>query len=395
MNLTYSLDDDQASMENEDDFESKAEEYDKLSLNASDWTLETLFGQIAKGNIELSPSFQRREVWDKRKKSLFIESLILGIPVPQIVLAQKKELRGKYIVLDGKQRLLSIYDFYNADYSLDSLQLLSNLNGLSVDKLDESYRNRLDNSTIRTVRLSGWESDSVLYTIFHRLNTGSVQLNTQELRSALFHGPYTSFASSFTTENLELAQLFNRKASAPDFRMRDVELLTRYCGIINRAASYNGNLKTFLDDTTQWLNSLNNENAYLAYANQALQSIELCKKLYEAIAKQVGVAYIPAFSLIQEDRGFRFNRAVFDSLCYALQDAGVRDAVISKIDIVADAARSMLVSEGFILLCSSSTKTPRSLADRVDAWSSLLASVLGISTKTLLFGGEKIEQAAR
>ena len=202
MNLSYSLDEDQASIENEDDFESKVEEYDKLSLNASDWTLETLFGQIAKGNIELSPNFQRREVWDKRKKSLFIESLILGIPVPQIVLAQKKESRGKYIVLDGKQRLLSIYDFYNDDYSLDGLQLLSDLNGASVDELDESYRNRLDNSTIRTVRLSGWESDSVLYTIFHRLNTGSVQLNTQELRSALFLGPYTSFASSFTTKIL-------------------------------------------------------------------------------------------------------------------------------------------------------------------------------------------------
>ena len=177
--------------------------------------------------------------------------------------------------------------------------------------------------------------------------------------------------------------------------MRDVELLTRYCGIVNRAASYNGNLKSFLDDTTQWLNSLDNQSVYNAYANQALQSIELCRRIYEIIAKRISVEYIPAFSLIQEDRGFRFNRAVFDSLCYALQDADVREAVKSKIDIVADAAQSMLVSEGFILLCSSSTKTPRSLVDRVNAWSSLLASVLGIKTKTLLFGGEKIEQSTR
>ncbi len=80
--------------EGEDDFLIATQEFHDLSLTASDWTVETLVGQIEKGNIELSPEFQRREVWGLEKKSSFIESLVLGIPVPQIVLAQRGELGG-------------------------------------------------------------------------------------------------------------------------------------------------------------------------------------------------------------------------------------------------------------------------------------------------------------
>lgn len=386
------LDGDQGNIEDEDDFGSKVAEYDNLSLTASDWTIETLFGQIDKGNIELSPSFQRREVWDSKKKSLFIESLILGIPVPQIVIAQKKDRRGKYLVLDGKQRLLSIYEYYLGEFQLSSLLLLEDLNGCEIDDLAESYRDRLDNSTIRTVRLSGWDSDSILYTIFHRLNTGSVQLNTQELRSALFPGPFTSFASSFTEENLEFASLFNRRAAAPDFRMRDVELLTRYCGITRRVTSYKGNLKLFLDDTTKWLNSIDNADMYLSYAKEALASIELCGRMYARISNNLNCDAIPAFTLLQAGRGYRFNRAVFDALCYPLQDSAVRDEVSKRIDRIAEQGQNLLSSDEFISVCSSSTKTPKSLVSRVDMWSSLLADELHMQVMSLKYsGGEAIE----
>jgi uncharacterized protein with ParB-like and HNH nuclease domain len=80
-------------------------------LSGNDWTVETIVSQINKGNIQLNPKFQRRDAWDKSRKSKYIESLILGLPVPQIVLAESKDRRGSYIVLDGKQRLLSIRQF--------------------------------------------------------------------------------------------------------------------------------------------------------------------------------------------------------------------------------------------------------------------------------------------
>ena len=94
----------------EDDAPPNADETQRFSqavLYASDWTVETVVSQLERGNIELNPQFQRRDAWSARAKSRFIESIILGLPIPQIVLAERRNQRGRYIVLDGKQRLLS------------------------------------------------------------------------------------------------------------------------------------------------------------------------------------------------------------------------------------------------------------------------------------------------
>lgn len=389
------LEEDNDNVEDESDFNSVRSDFNSLSLSSSDWTVETLFSQIDKGNIELSPGFQRREVWDKKKKSAFIESLILNIPVPQIVIAQRKDIRGKYIVLDGKQRLLSILRFYENDLRLQNLDLLNEINGETYEKLDEEYRNALDNATIRAVRLSGWQHDSVLYTIFHRLNTGSASLNTQELRSALYPGSFTTFAASYTEDNFELAKLFSAKAMSPDFRMRDIELLTRYCGIAHRPDLYGGSLKVFLDETTKWLNEKKDCAAYAKYADEMNQSILLCKDLYNTMPIEGSTLTPSPFSLIQVDKSSRFNRAVFDAICFALQDFGVHNAIRADIRKVAAELQELVSSSEFITACSLTTKTKQSLVKRVSLWSNRLHNILAgcpVKSLTLTNDGTIIEQ---
>lgn len=286
---------DSCNTESEEDFGATASEFNSLSVSSSDWTVETLYGQIKKGNIDLSPSFQRRQVWDARKKSAFIESLILGIPVPQIVIAQSPNSRGKYLVLDGKQRLLSVLDFYENHLPLSQPDLLTNLKGLKYEELEGDYKDALDNATIRAVRLVGWDNDSVLYSIFYRLNSGSVSLNTQELRSALFPGSFTKYATQFTERDFTFAQLFSKSADCEDFRMRDIEMLTRYCGVVYRPSLYNGNLKEFLDSTTQWLNLIDDPTQYEAMASEAVATISACKSLYEIVSAKNGGLAVPVF----------------------------------------------------------------------------------------------------
>ena len=98
-------------------------------VQGTDWTTETLVGQLQRGNIILNPRFQRRDAWQRPRKSKFIESLIVGLPIPQIVLAESKTERGKFIVIDGKQRLLAILQFWgygegpNNGFSLASMTL--------------------------------------------------------------------------------------------------------------------------------------------------------------------------------------------------------------------------------------------------------------------------------
>lgn len=382
------LDEDAANVENDDDFGSVLDDFRGLSLSSSDWTVETLYGQIKKGNIELSPGFQRREVWDLGKKTRFIESLLLSIPVPQIVIADKKDNKGRYIVLDGKQRLLCIEAFYNGDFVLKKPDLLKDLAGKGYGSLDEAQRNALDNATMRAVRLGGWKKDVVLYTIFNRLNTGSVQLNTQELRSALYAGPFTAFAAEYTTKDLELALLFNASASKADFRMRDVELLTRYCGIAHKPEFYAGNLKDFLDKTTIWLNGLESPSRYESYAREAVAAISVYKDVYAEVAEELDAGSLPTFTLIQDDKRPKFNRAVFDALCYPSQDVGVRAQISRQKREVATAMIGILRHPSFIEVCSLSTKTPASLVRRVSMWADALSSVLGMPVKTLSLGDD-------
>ncbi len=97
--------------ESEEDLRTVPDTFSEAVIWGTDWTVETINSQLSKGNIDLNPKFQRRDAWNDMNKSRLVESLMLGIPVPPIILAEKKDNKGKYIVIDGKQRLLAIRQF--------------------------------------------------------------------------------------------------------------------------------------------------------------------------------------------------------------------------------------------------------------------------------------------
>ncbi|WP_283206809.1 DUF262 domain-containing protein [Methylobacterium thuringiense] len=105
--------------------------------------------QAKRGNIEMRPRFQRRDAWRVLRKSRFVESIILGLPIPQIVLAEKRNERGKYIVLDGKQRLLSLLQFVgdaegeNNNFALLGLEARADLVRKNIKTLLRTLRSRM------------------------------------------------------------------------------------------------------------------------------------------------------------------------------------------------------------------------------------------------------------
>jgi len=164
---------------------------DSLIVYSRDWTVETIASQIRAGNINLNPGFQRGNAWDDKMRSRLIESLIINFPVPEIVLAEKRAQRQSFIVLDGKQRLMTIAGFifpdeinYWTEPALTSLKVRSDLNSLTYKQLEstpllrDEYR-QLVNSDVRCTVIAGYESEDILYEIFYRLNTTSVPLNLQ------------------------------------------------------------------------------------------------------------------------------------------------------------------------------------------------------------------------
>lgn len=287
---------------------------------SADWTIETIYSQIKKSNIDLNPSFQRRDVWSNAKKSRLIESILLRVPIPQIILAEKKDSPRKFLVLDGKQRLLTIKQFMNGDLKLSNLLVLTQYNGKKVTDIFGEDLSEFENETLRAIFIRNWPSTSYLYAVFNRLNTGSTPLSAQELRISLFPGPFTQFLTEKSSDPLIL-KLLNLKK--PDSRMRDVELLLRYFAFKNFSDKYTGKLKIFFDQTIDKLNVFWHENKEALIRGQFeefISSINFVNDIFDE----------KSFTRLDTEESKRkFIKPIYDFLTYYFSDTEVRNAVTS------------------------------------------------------------------
>ena len=289
-----------------------------LIVYSRDWTVATILNQIGQGNIELNPGFQRRNAWNDSKRSKLIESILIGYPIPEIVLAENKEKRNSFIVIDGKQRLLTIAGFKNPTYFQywskgipKTTNLKSRYNNISYSDIEnnpELLRN-FENSALRCTVISNYTSEESLYDIFYRLNAGSTPLSTQELRQALNKGPFTEFLINVTDDDNVLRDVM--KLKEPDKRLRDVEVLLRCMSFIEYSNDYKGNLRQFLDDKTLCFNQRwNNEQSYIEdLKDSVFTSINKLVMVFET-ADKVARKYKNGELMNQ------FNRVILEVLVY-------------------------------------------------------------------------------
>lgn len=356
-------------------------------VTSSDWTTATIIDQLRRGNIELNPRFQRREVWQPQRKSRFIESLLLGLPVPQIVLAEAPGQRGRYVVLDGKQRLLTLRQFcaepdqFPDDASFDQLslkglQLRRDLDGKTYrDLRDEpglaDDRDAFDNSTIRAVVVRNWPNDDYLFLVFLRLNTGSVALSPQELRQALKPGRFTDFVDERAVKSQPLRTALNQ--SGPDFRMRDTEVLLRELGFLLRPTAYAGNLKQFLDETCEHYNG--------AWATESSTVAQAADRIESAIALGLQI-FGERIAFSRYTNGIperRFNRAVFDVVVCSLVQDQVGMVARDRPEVVIETLKSLCAMDSkFVSSVTATTKSTQATAYRFVAWADALSVALGV-----------------
>lgn len=207
----------------------------------ADFDVEGLVRRIARGDIFV-PSFQRGFVWKQEDSSKFIESLLLGLPVPAIFLAQENDTQ-KLLVIDGQQRLYSLYYFYQGQLSLRGISRA--YNGLIYENLKPEDQRRLDNSLIHAVIVRQDHRDdslSSIYFIFERLNIGRTKLQAQELRSALYHDKFNDLLQTLN-QNEKWRILYG----APSDRLRDEELILRFIALFYEREKYRKPMLEFLN----------------------------------------------------------------------------------------------------------------------------------------------------
>lgn len=254
-------------------------EYD-ITATPNDFNLSTIVSYID-AKIFVIPGFQRNYVWDIKHASRLIESLILGLPVPQLFLYE--ESRNKFLVIDGQQRLLSIYYFFkqrfprqdarpylraifkeygripdevlndNKYFNDFRLALPVNEPGkpnrfhrLDYDSLGED-KTQLDLRPLRNIVIkqnSPKDDHSAMYEIFNRLNSGGVNLRPQEIRLCLYHSDFYDMLERINTETVWRRFL---RSDNPDIHMKDIEVLLRAFAILSDAETYRPSLVKFLN----------------------------------------------------------------------------------------------------------------------------------------------------
>lgn len=253
-----------------------------IAVNANDFNSITIASYMDSGAIRL-PFFQRHYIWERTRASRLIESLILGLPVPQIFLYEKS--KNNFLILDGQQRLLSIYFFIRMRFPkkeaigmiresflrvgtlapevLSDDKLFENFN-LKLPKTQDGKDNRFNTLNyetlgehkqsfnlrpIRCITLKQNEpkdDDSSMYEIFDRLNTGGVNLMPQEIRANLYHSDFYRYLYEWNKLPAWRTLLSDTKE---DPRMRDVELLLRsFALLISGHEKYKPSMAAFLNE---------------------------------------------------------------------------------------------------------------------------------------------------
>jgi hypothetical protein len=372
----------------EDESDVSASALEKLGsavVTGTDWTTETIINQLRRGNIELSPRFQRRDAWSPVRKSRFIESLVVGLPVPQIVLAEQAGARGRFLVIDGKQRLLTLLQFAGLAVApdgsrapalqLQGLKLRADLNGLNLSDIESSAEFASDfaefqNRTIRTAVVRSWPTEAFLYLVFLRLNSETVPLSPQELRQALHPGPFADFLDEFSLDCQPLQAALH--ISQPDFRMRDVEVLLRFYAFDYFLSEYKGNLKNFMDSTVEHLNSrwLEEEASIRGRADACVLGINTTIEIF-------GDAAFATFSGGKFER--RFNRAVFDVQMMYFKHEEVAEAALAHVDEVRSAFEVLCTADdAFLRSLQTTTKSVEATGIRLERWGRALGTVLHV-----------------
>lgn len=364
----------------EDDLGLVAEDIQQLVVAPTDWTISVLVDLLRKRKIDLQPNYQRRVAWDEGKMSRFIESLFMRLPVPQIVLAEMRP--GIFAVIDGKQRINSLARFCldtQDPLRLKGCDYRKDLNDKTYEELEadpalETSVDAFQNHTVRTVVVKNWKSDSLLYLLFLRLNQNSVTLSPQELRRALYPGKFMNWLDDKTAQSAGMALVFKK---VPDFRMRDMEVATRFLGFKRFAADYAGNMKKFLNDTSQTFTT-----NYDAQINQ-LEGDWVQFEAAMALTNEIFGDH--AFKTRQAGKYQRSpNRAVIDIMAYYFANAVVRAAITDdqKADIKAAYEDLCDNSPQFLQSLQTSTKTTKATGQRFHDWGDALRAIVGDQVPT-------------
>jgi uncharacterized protein with ParB-like and HNH nuclease domain len=241
---------------------------EQIRIDPKTYSIYDIKRFIDSGDLDIEPDFQRHFVWEKKRQSRLIESLMLRIPLPVFYLSQDKE--GEFQVVDGLQRLTTIYRFINKELVLKELEYLHDCQGKTFETLEPKYRRRIEQAQLIFFVIDPSTSANVKFELFKRINQGGKALNAQEIRNSMSKKETRSLLNKLSASDFFLKATDN---SIKNLRMEDQELTLRFIAFyllkfrsdfvtslkVKRKEKvidfgYTGYMETFLDEVLDILN---------------------------------------------------------------------------------------------------------------------------------------------
>ena len=343
----------------------------QISVDIAVVNLGSLLEQLEYKEIDLSPEFQRSSnIWSKEKKSQLIESVLLGLPLPSFYFSEDPNT-NKLVVVDGLQRLCAFKEFWveknENKLRLEGLVFLKSLNGKTVEDLDRTQIRSMKGLKITLNTLHKGTPTKVKYVLFQRINTAGVPLNQQEMRNALYQGKST--------------MLLNRMVKAESFknatgnrinpkRMADCDFANRFLAFYLRREQYKGELDSFMADTLEQVNKMNNNDIDELY-NTFDRAMTMC---YQLLGDKAFRRPDPK----KQNVFLKVNKAIFDVLSVSIAKLTIleQETLQEKKELFSERIHSLFLNGEFIQSVTAGTAKEPQVNYRYSKVNELIKSVI-------------------
>lgn len=353
----YEFDDD-VEVEVEDDGSSIVNPFDPEDIDIISRTpnVNSLLSRLRSSRLDLEPDFQRKSgIWNDRRKSRLIESLLLRIPVPTMYAAEAQSRNDRWVVVDGVQRISTIASFVDPDLvpeveftHLSDLEYLKDYEGATFNDLPPRLQTRIDETEFTLNLIRRGTPEPVMFNIFARINTGGTPLTRQEIRHALTPGVGRSVLRRLAeSETFKLAT----GGRVPTDRMQDREMILRFIAFDrNGLKRYNRStdFDTFLTDALKRLSE-----------TSVGQRKALTQRFTAAAITAHGIFGEHAFrkSLPGYPRRAPINKALFECVMVSLANLALADrkALLDNPEPVLERFGDLLANPNFLSAVSQGT----------------------------------------
>ncbi|MDM9385133.1 DUF262 domain-containing protein [Chlorogloeopsis sp. ULAP01] len=330
------------------------------------------------GYMDVQPFYQRRSRWDEKKQSRLIESFLINIPVPPIILYEKDY--NSYEVMDGQQRITALRDFYENKLELTGLELWPELNQRTYDQLPAKIKAGIDRRSISSIVLitestSDPEEELFLKRIaFERLNTGGVALSPQEVRNCLYYGKFNQLLLELTSNSIFASAwgipLENHEELPQNNlykKMEDAELVLRFFAL-RHTDDFRRGMKEFLD--LYMMKSMNfSEEDIEILKSIFIRTISLANQIY---GENLFKPYDPKTNTWSKEAYKAYYDAVMVGFSKHLEDASV---LVERKQIVIEETKKLFREDKSKLLTGAG-KTKTDIQERIRLFDNMLSNVI-------------------